>query len=248
VDAPGQLFGEVAHTYDRYRPLVPGPGVDWLTEGLDGEVLDLGAGTGQFTTQLLALHRFARVHAVEPDLRMLTQLHRNCPDALASHGTAEVIPLAAASVDAVFVVGAWHWFDTAAALADITRVLRPQGTVAVAWNVRDRAVPWIARVDDIIRRRHAPGHEPGTLVLPGDAPFSSPEQFAISWEWAVRREDFVLSLGTYSHVLALPPQERAEVLSAVDRFLTEHSALVEDGIVQVPIRTECYRTRLLMSR
>jgi SAM-dependent methyltransferase len=246
LDTPGQLFGEIADTYHQYRPLVPGPGMDWLTEGPSEKVLDLGAGTGRFTTQLLALHRFSRVHAVEPDLRMLNQLHRNCPDAIASHGTAEMIPLAAASVDAVFVAGAWHWFDTAAAVAEITRVLRPHGTLGVVWNMRDHSVPWIAQLDEVIRRRHAPGHEPGTFLLPDGAPFTAPEQLVIPWEWAVSTEDLVLSLGTYSHVLDLPPEERADVLSAVEHFLTEHSELVRDDLIRVPMRTECYRTRLVM--
>ena len=248
MDTPGQLSGEIARADHQCRPLVPGTAVDWLTEGRYGEALDLGAGTGRFTTQLLALHRFSRVHAVEPDLRRLTQLHRSCPDALAAHGSAEIIPLAAASVDAVFVARTWHWFQTAAAAAEITRVLRPDGTLGVVWNIRDRTVPWIAQLDDVIRWPHVPDHEPGTFVVPEGAPFSRPERLVIAWEWTVSAEDFVLSLGTYGHVLDLPPAERAELFNAVERFLADRPELVRGDVIRVPIRTLCYRTHLLACR
>lgn len=42
-------------------------------------------------------------------------------------GVAEAIPLADASVDAVTVGHAFHWFDRSRALAEIRRVLRPGG-------------------------------------------------------------------------------------------------------------------------
>jgi SAM-dependent methyltransferase len=50
-------------------------------------------------------------------------------------GTAERIPLPDASADAVFVGDAFHWFDGSAAVAEIDRVLRPGGGVALLWNL-----------------------------------------------------------------------------------------------------------------
>ena len=47
------------------------------------------------------------------------------PGVEALDGTAEAIPLPDASVDVVTVAQAFHWFDAAAALAEIARVLRP---------------------------------------------------------------------------------------------------------------------------
>ncbi len=227
---------------------MPARAVDWLAEGGHTVVLDVGAGTGRFTAQLLALKRFPRVHAVEPDQRMLAPLHRHCPEALAVAGTAERIPLAEDTVDAVFAAGAWHWFNTAAALADIARVLRPAGVLGVVWNIRDRSVPWIRQVDTMVGRHHAPGQEPGTFTLPLDAPFTTPDTLVLDWEWEVSPRDFVVSLGTYSHLLDLPPREQAHVVDTVEDFLTTHPELVRDDLLRVPITTTCYRTRLTPRR
>src|SRR5213078_1772929 len=84
---------------------------------------DLAAGTGRLTKELR--RRFADVVAVEPDERMRA-VHRT---ALA--GSAEAIPLDAASVDAVFVGEAFHWFDPEVAIPEVVRVLRPRGGLAI---------------------------------------------------------------------------------------------------------------------
>ena len=89
-------------------------------------VLDLGAGTGRVTRELV--RRFEHVVAIEPDERMRA-LHG---EAIA--GSAEAIPLEDASVDAVFVGEAFHWFDPEAAIPEIARVLRPRGGLAILWT------------------------------------------------------------------------------------------------------------------
>ena len=58
-------------------------------------------------------------------------------------GTAEQIPLPDASVDAVLVGQALHWFDHEQALPEIGRVLRPGGVLAGLWNDDDLSVDWV---------------------------------------------------------------------------------------------------------
>ena len=86
------------------------------------------------STRLL-LTRFARVVAVEPADAMRRRLAVLCPDADALDGSAEAIPLADTSVDAVFSAEAFHWFDGERALGEIARVLRPHGALVLMWNV-----------------------------------------------------------------------------------------------------------------
>jgi len=101
-------------------------------------VLDLGAGTGKLTRLLVS--EFDRVVAVEPAEEMRRLLVAHCPDAVALSGTGQQIPVADASVDAVYAAQAFHWFDDAAALAEIARVLRPGGALVLMWN--RPAGPW----------------------------------------------------------------------------------------------------------
>ena len=101
-------------------------------------VLDLGAGTGKLTRLLVAA--FGRVVAVEPAEAMRRLLETLCPEAEALAGTGQEVPLADASVDAVFAAQAFHWFDDERAVAEIVRVLRPGGALVLMWNVP--AGPW----------------------------------------------------------------------------------------------------------
>jgi len=79
-------FGSVAETYERARPR-----------------------TGKLTQQLVA--RGVDVVALEPDPDMRAVLRRVLPDVELHEGFAEDIPLADASVDAITVGQAFHWFD-----------------------------------------------------------------------------------------------------------------------------------------
>ena len=126
-------------------------------------VLDLAAGTGKLTRLLAG--RFASVTAVEPLPGMRAVLEAEVPGALALAGTAEEIPLAGASLDAVFVAEAFHWFDPVPAVAELARVLRPGGGVAVLYNRldwQDAASPWRAEATPRLPPPPAPGRRRST--------------------------------------------------------------------------------------
>jgi len=93
---------------------------------------------GKLTRLLVA--EFDRVLAVEPAEPMRRLLVARCPEAEALSGTAQQIPVADGSVDAVYVAQAFHWFDEAAAIAEIARALRPGGALVAMWN--RPAGPW----------------------------------------------------------------------------------------------------------
>src|SRR6266852_2460351 len=117
-------FDSVADRYERARPPYADEALAWIAERLPFErVLDLAAGTGKLTRQLVA--RGADVVAVEPGDAMRAVLERIVPEAHALAGSAEAIPLPDASVDAITVGQAFHWFRVPEALVEMHRVLRP---------------------------------------------------------------------------------------------------------------------------
>ena len=135
VAAEGFTVG--ADAYERGRPSYPPEAITLLTAELElgpgRRVLDLGAGTGKMTALLAATG--ADVVAIEPVAAMRERLVARLPGVEALEGTAEAIPLPRGSVDAVVVAQSFHWFEAPVALAEIARVLRPHGGLALVWGV-----------------------------------------------------------------------------------------------------------------
>ena len=130
-------FGRIAAEYDAVRPDYAPEAVERMQEALElgpqARVVDLAAGSGTLTRALA--RAFADVVAIEPDDDMRAVLARRLPEVELFVGTAEQIPLPDASVDAMFVADAFHWFDGSKAVAEFDRVLRPGGGVALLWNL-----------------------------------------------------------------------------------------------------------------
>ena len=145
-------FETVAEKYERARPLYADAAVAWAAErlgiGPGVPVLDLAAGTGKLTRQLVALG--ADVVAVEPGDEMRSVLEREVRQARALAGMAEEIPLADASVHCVTVGQAFHWFDPERAFAEIQRVVRPGGGFALFWNTWAEEDPLLGPIDRLL--------------------------------------------------------------------------------------------------
>ena len=131
-------FQRGADAYERGRPSYPREALDWLCAQLDlrpgRTVLDVGAGTGKLTRELVATG--ATVLAVEPVAAMRDVLEQVVPEAQAVDGTAEALPVKDGAVDAITVAQAFHWFDVPRTLAEFHRVLRPAGRFTLIWNRR----------------------------------------------------------------------------------------------------------------
>jgi len=212
-------FGEVAERYDRARPTYPADAVIWAVGPDARRVLDLGAGTGKLTRVALGLG--LDVVAVEPDPGMRAQLDAAtklmAPVLSALAGSAEEIPLADASVDAVIAGQAYHWFTPEKALPEIARVLKPAGCFAAIWNMRSVEQGWTKRLDDIMDGGQAPqwsrANDPdfGPLFTPiEDRNFSHSVVYT-----AQGLRDHVASR---SHYLVAAPERQAEILAQVDEL------------------------------
>jgi SAM-dependent methyltransferase len=140
-------FGSQAALYHAVRPGYPTDLVEWLVGDPPKTVVDLGAGTGVLTQQLMALGH--NVVGVEPD--ELMRAHAESIGLLLRDGSAETVPVADRAADAVVVGQAWHWFDKRAAVREVGRILRPGGHLGLLWNLRDESESWVAELGEIVR-------------------------------------------------------------------------------------------------
>lgn len=238
----GLGFGRAADAYVAGRPDYPAPAVAWLVDGAR-DVADVGAGTGKLTAGLVA--QGCRVTAVEPDAGMLDALRTQVPTAAARSGSAEALPLADATVDAVVFGQAWHWVDVSRASAEAARVLRPGGALGLIWNVRDVDVPWVRELGRIMHGSAAEeAIETGAIrVAP---PFGPLERREWRWNRSMTADGLVAMAASRSYVIALPEGERAEVLARV-RALAEGEADAGSRVA-LPYTTVAFRTRVVPFR
>jgi SAM-dependent methyltransferase len=216
-------FETGADVYERARPSYPDEAVAHLvaTTGIVGgsRVLDVAAGTGKLTRQL---HGHGAVClAVEPSASMREVFRRTVPDVATAGGTAEMIPAADATMDAVVVGQAFHWFDPSRALPEAARVLRPGGWLALIWNERDEADPAMAELVRISRwDRSAPypvGMDFGTVIDRSNlfGPVDRTQYPFVQW---LDLTSFVEQVASRSYVQVLPDRERQVLLAQVASF------------------------------
>ena len=227
----GSSFGTAAAAYAEYRPGYAEAAVRWALEPAGTRepprVLDLAAGTGKLTATLIRLG--AEVTAVEPDPAMLAELRRELGSVRSLPGTAEDIPLPGASVDAVLVGQAMHWFDLDRAIPEIARVLTPGGVLAALWNVDDDRTGWVARLAEISKgksnvtllrwRDSAARARQERVAAAGSGYFEPPE--TREFENGQRRtaDSLLATIATHSNLLVLTEPDRARLLAQVREFL-----------------------------
>jgi SAM-dependent methyltransferase len=149
---------------------------------------------------------------------MRTEFAAVLPTVPAFDGTAEQIPLDDASVDAVVVAQAFHWFDAPRALGEIARVLQPDGGLGLIWNERDESVPWVAELSRVMQWDVRMPYVVGTdfrAVLDASGRFTPAQRSRFAFEQELDREGLAERVSTTSFIAAMEPAERATVLDAV---------------------------------
>jgi len=233
-------FRRAANAYQRGRPAYPAEAVAWLVEALrigpGTAVVDVSAGTGKFTAQLVPTG--ATIIAVEPVDTMRATLIADLPTVTALPGTAEGLPLATASADAIVVAQAFHWFNAPVALREFHRVLRPGGRLGVIWNERDTTVDWPRELDEIVEpfRRGAPHPRSQRDVDLGDL-FGPPVRADLSHVQSVDIEGLRDRVASMSFIAVLADDERAKVLDRVAALAASHPATAGRKVFPIPYRT-----------
>jgi SAM-dependent methyltransferase len=223
-----EQFASVAGAYERgrpdYAPAVVGALAAELGLFPHAAVLDLAAGTGKLTRALLL--GGLDVVAVEPQAPLRELLAARVGAERVRDGLAEAIPLADASVDAVTVADAFHWFEQTAALTEIRRVLRPGGGLAVLSTVPDwRGASWAHEVGGVMQRARPqhphfdgpPWHD--AVRLAGG--WSEPREIRVTTSQPADPEAIIQYLASLSWIAAMPAEQRAEMLTQLATLISE---------------------------
>jgi SAM-dependent methyltransferase len=231
--------------YQKARPDYPADAVSFLVESLgiddDAHVLDLGAGTGIFTGQLLPF--CAQITAVEPTPGMREILSQRLPTVKVLNGRDVAIPLDDAAVDCVVVAQAFHWFDAPVALEEIHRVLVEGGRLGVLWNERDESVPWVADLGEAMRW---PIHQPYkvgqdfTPVL-SSGPFVNIERRKFSHRQVLDHDGLRQRVLTTSYIAVMDPGEQDTVMREVKKVMDQLPETIE-----LPYVTDVYRATAIL--
>ena len=186
-------FSAVAAAYADARPEYPDALFAWIASIAPAtqRVWEAGCGSGQ-ASRGLAPH-FARVFATDPSAAQIGQAR--APDNVTfAVEPGELCSLPAASVDAVCVAQALHWFDRAEFFAECARVLRPGG-VLVAWGYQDIELPPALGAANAALQAQVRGFWPPERALVDQAyagfdwPFAAiePPGFVLDAHWSLSR-------------------------------------------------------------
>jgi ubiquinone/menaquinone biosynthesis C-methylase UbiE len=257
-------FGEVASAYERFRPGPPPEAIAWMLPDSAGSVVDLGAGTGAMTKDLLG--KVERVIAIEPDDRMRAILATNLPGVTALSGSGESMPLESSSVDAVLASSSWHWMNADAALEETARVLVTGGALGVVWTGPDPDGPFVVQAQAILSEA-SPGPEGSAtrsagepdlgrevmdtenrvetvLRIPDNSPFAQPEHKTLTWDVPLTADELIGLLGTFSWIITMPDERRDRVISLARQVLHDSLGVSGDVTVDVQYRCEVWRTHV----
>jgi len=206
-------------TYGRVRPSYHPELITRFSDAFGrGTVVDLGAGTGIFTRQLLT--RGISPIAIEPVAEMRATFATHAAGVEAISGTAEATGLPADSVDTVAVAQAFHWFDYPRALAEIRRILRPGGHLVCVWNVRDESVDWVQAYTEVIDRYAGDTPRHRTMqwrkAIDAEPAFHNVDDWSIDNPKPTNQESIADRALSTSFIAALAPETQQSVLTEIN--------------------------------
>ena len=182
-------------------------------------VLDLGAGTGIFTRQLLA--HVGRATAVEPSASMRATFAQQTPGVEILDGSDAAIPFEDGTFDVVFAAQAFHWFEPTRALAEIRRVVVPGGGLGLLWNERDTSVEWIRELNRAMlwdeRQPYDASVDYGALIAAG--PFSQVVKSTFRHEDVLTHNQIVRRVMTTSYITLMEETQREALMFDVRAVL-----------------------------
>ncbi len=209
------LFSAAARAYAKFRPAYPDALIRFVASTAPGRDLAWDCATGNGQAAVALAPWFRRVVATDASATQLEHA-RSCPRVeyrLAPEAASGLDP---ESVDLVTAAQALHWLDLEAFYAEVRRVLKPRGVLAVWCYARCRVAPDIDRAIDWFYEervgRYWPPQRVHTETGYRDLPFPFDPLPAGTWEVtaAMTREELLGYCGTWSAVAVARRSEQAD--------------------------------------
>lgn len=238
-----------AQEYDAIRPRYPAQAVQQILDlaapgSGSPRVVDLGAGTGILSRQLLAAG--ASVHAVEPSAAMTQVLESPAADRAerlqVSNADAEHTGLPDGEADIVVAAQAWHWFDPQAVQAEVRRLLTAGGGLALIWNYLDTADATVHRLTRIMRAGDV--YRPGWRPALDTEKFTEPQTVEHRWSRTLTVGQVLRYATTLSSWLAADDDARARRRANLQDYLHRELGLNATDTVELPQITVLHTARL----
>jgi ubiquinone/menaquinone biosynthesis C-methylase UbiE len=250
-----RAFDGLAGAYEGFRPSYPRALID-LAGALfrqaaqatgRGLVLDVGAGTGISTRQLLqSLGGELDPVGIEPNEDMRLQGQRQAVDGSPRYvaGVAEALPAGDGAACGIFVAQALQWFDRPRFYAEAVRALAPGGAIAIVQNNRDfQGDELLDRYESLLERL-SPGYSRFyrafsiTDELAAVAELADIHEHRQTWRRDMTEEQFLGMAESSTKVkAAMDAVGHAEVLAEIRNLVRPY---LHDGQLSVPYVTELY--------
>ena len=234
------LFDRSAEDYDAARPGYPDRLIEELLQrsGVPdgGRILEIGAGTGQLTRPLAA--RGYRITAIELGRNLSRLAAANLerfPNATVVCADFERWAVEPGVYDLVVSAQAFHWIAPAVGYPKACGALRPDGRLALVWNLFPGSDAPVYRALDAVYRTCVPqlSRSAGRRSLQGRVDrtlrevaasglFERPDVVRVPWTCTYTTARYLRLLRTHSDHLALDPATLERLLESVratiDRF------------------------------
>jgi SAM-dependent methyltransferase len=243
------LFSGHAADYARFRPTYPPELFAWLAEVSPTRDLAVDAGSGNGQAAVGLAEHFDRVIGIEPSGEQLEHAAAH-PRVEYRNRPAEATGLEPASVDLLLAAQAFHWFAPDAFFAEVTRIARPAGILALLSYSWSHVTPELDAITDELYHRLDPYWEPERrLVETGYATVHVPfeeiavPRFEMRSTWSVA--DLIGYVGTWSALRKATTAEGRNPLEAIAPRIAGAWGQTERRETRWPLAVRAFRLATL---
>ncbi len=223
-----ESFGADPELYDRTRPRYPQALVERIVGSSPGrEVLDVGIGTGVAARPFEAAG--CRVLGVEIDARMAKFASEQGFDV-------EVVKFEEwapdeRTFDTIIAGQTWHWINPATGASKAARLLRPDGLLALFWNVQQPPAELARAFSEVYRQvlpdtplARSPRNPldaydrilgPTIEGIQATGAFREPEQWRFDWKQPYTKDEWLDQVPTFGGHSHFPQAKLEELLTGI---------------------------------